>query len=209
MIRVTCQCGFRGQVPPNFAGKQVKCRKCAGMIAVPRSAPPAAPQPVDMLEEIEPASQPWGDNPWGDMYVEPPPPRLAEGGIGVASNPGKLRVHYLHYIRCYPRGVIVFLFLGLPFVGAAAFLALMLPFGGAATMRSSLIVLMVSLPFLVLCLGFLLFYIGGIADHCQFGCVCPAVVLSVKPYRIAVYTDLTMGGASRHAIKVLRQPLGG
>lgn len=32
MIRVSCKCGFRGQVLPNYAGKQVKCRQCAGTI---------------------------------------------------------------------------------------------------------------------------------------------------------------------------------
>jgi hypothetical protein len=35
MIRVSCKCGSRGQVPPTHAGKQIKCRKCGSMIAVP------------------------------------------------------------------------------------------------------------------------------------------------------------------------------
>jgi hypothetical protein len=39
MIRVTCKCGFCGSVPPNYAGKQVKCRKCTRMITVPVQQP--------------------------------------------------------------------------------------------------------------------------------------------------------------------------
>jgi hypothetical protein len=48
MIRVTCQCGSRGQVPDTHAGKQIKCRKCGSMIAVPPQEPliESAPEPL-------------------------------------------------------------------------------------------------------------------------------------------------------------------
>jgi hypothetical protein len=63
MIRVTCQCGSRGQVPPTHAGKQVKCRKCGSMIAVPR---PTAPPP-----EAPSSSRRVADNPWDDIDTGP------------------------------------------------------------------------------------------------------------------------------------------
>jgi hypothetical protein len=52
MIRVTCKCGASGKVPASYAGKQVKCRKCAGMIPVP-----ADEEPVPIEIESEPPGE--------------------------------------------------------------------------------------------------------------------------------------------------------
>src|SRR5579871_6821064 len=53
MIRVICKCGFHGQVPANYVGKQVTCRKCGDVIAV--SAEPTPPVPAA------------NENPFGDV----------------------------------------------------------------------------------------------------------------------------------------------
>lgn len=54
MIRVSCKCGFRGQVSPSYAGKQVKCRQCAGTIAVPAEGP----VPIEIESEPTAPSSP-------------------------------------------------------------------------------------------------------------------------------------------------------
>ncbi len=40
MIDVTCQCGAHYRVPEKLAGKRLKCKKCAGPIAIPVPDPP-------------------------------------------------------------------------------------------------------------------------------------------------------------------------
>jgi hypothetical protein len=47
-----------------------------------------------------------------------------------------------------------------------------------------------------------------VADWCGSRFACPAKVVSVRPYRVAVYADLSKGEGFRPAIKVLDQPLG-
>jgi hypothetical protein len=91
---------------------------------------------------------------------------------------------------------------------AGFFMLVMIRSGVDYALRASPFLLVICLPFLAVYLGVLWIYFARVELHFGDGCLCPAVVLSVQPYRIAVYTDLTMGGPSRHAIKVLRAPLG-
>ena len=46
-IKVVCQCGAAFAAPDQYAGKTVKCPKCANPLVVPRPAPTAAPAPVN------------------------------------------------------------------------------------------------------------------------------------------------------------------
>ena len=56
MADIICPlCGFSGQIPDQFLGKQVKCRKCASMITVPVQQPPVE-------AEAKPAAPPGNAN---------------------------------------------------------------------------------------------------------------------------------------------------
>ncbi len=59
MIVVSCQCGARYRIPEKLAGKRLKCKKCAGPIAVPAPDPPedADAYVVDVLAD-EPVIRP-------------------------------------------------------------------------------------------------------------------------------------------------------
>lgn len=114
-----------------------------------------------------------------------------------ATNPAKLRVDYSPYLRCFPRDVILI----------ALFLVFVPILIGLALFYRSVAPLFICLGFLLLWSGFLLFHFWEVRDHFRVGNVNPAVVVSVDPYLVAVYTDMTMGAGSWPAIKILRQPL--
>ncbi len=50
-------------------------------------------------------------------------------------------------------------------------------------------------------------WLCGIQDKFLYGCINPALVVSHSPYLVAVSTDLSLGGTSYPAIKILQQPL--
>jgi hypothetical protein len=83
MIRVTCQCGSRGQVPDTHAGKQIKCRKCGSMIAVPRqlSQDDTEPKPAAPRNEADPLDF-YGDTPDTSEPIHPLS-GLIWAGVGV------------------------------------------------------------------------------------------------------------------------------
>lgn len=110
-----------------------------------------------------------------------------------ASHPGQLRINPLQWVRNYPRATVIHI------VGFSAFfgMAVLLPIGAA--------------PFLVI--GATLFvvlavmYWFRIRDQFQFGCINPAVVVSVEPMLIAVVTDLSKGIGKYPVIKIIEKRL--
>jgi hypothetical protein len=107
----------------------------------------------------------------------------------LASNPGALDVQPLAFACSFPRWPL--LFSAAAIAGAAAAVLLHWAFWAIA------LVLLAAAFFLWL----------RVEEHFLHGCVNPAVVVSTKPYRVAVYTDLTKGWKPCPAIKVLDQPL--
>ena len=85
-MRITCRCGFVGEVPSSYAGKQVRCRRCQAMIAVPAlgapNTPPAqVPTPV-LSTDPTPADSPF---PFGEAGRKPG----ASNRLPAASAPKK------------------------------------------------------------------------------------------------------------------------
>ena len=107
-----------------------------------------------------------------------------------ASNPGALRVSYLHWARAFPTGPISITLLFVLFAALAVTVnwffwipfALVIPVAALILIRTR--------------------------EHFVSGCVNPAVVVSQDPCLVAVCTDLSTGMAGSYpVIKVLPQPL--
>lgn len=119
-----------------------------------------------------------------------------------ASRPGKIRVNWFVWVRCFPS-------LTVPKLAALAFaviasLAMLLaaPADAWGLIAFSAIVIAGQ--------SFILWsQITLLSENFEYGCLNPARVVSVNPYLIAVYGDLTSQGDSVWpAIKILPQPLG-
>ena len=108
-----------------------------------------------------------------------------------ASNPGLLRVNYLKYARSFP------------LMPAALTLGLLV-----CLVAAPFLDLAVSITVLIAAVIVYFLYWKRVGEHFWHGCVCPAVVVSDDPYRVAVSTDLTTGVGEYPVIKVLGQPLG-
>jgi hypothetical protein len=64
MIRVSGKCGSRGQVSPTLAGKQIKCRKCGGIIAVPAQEPLIEPAQPPLIQTAAKPARPYSTSRW-------------------------------------------------------------------------------------------------------------------------------------------------
>jgi hypothetical protein len=116
------------------------------------------------------------------MFVDP---RTA------ASNAAGVRINIAHYLWCHPAELV---FAALLIVGGAI--------GAAVVMHPALLIVSAA--------GAWLFFQGLMTARAKFrtGDVCPAVVVSDRPYRIAACTDLsTRGAGNRPAILIKRAPL--
>lgn len=116
-------------------------------------------------------------------------PALSLSNRARASNPGRLDVQPLPYVISFPR---------LPLIFGAVLLAA----GAAAMLVHWAFWLLVSL---VLAAG--AFEWVRLEEHFRYGCALPCRVVSTKPFRVAVYTDLRRGFHPYPAIKILEQPL--
>ncbi len=128
-------------------------------------------------------------------FKKPPPSDMQ----AYASLPGNITVNPLVWMRCFPAKT----------VPPAVLIALLI---GLAV---SLVVVNHSAAG-VLPIGALCLYLGRrlnaqyrlMERKCSFGCLNPAKVVSVNPYLIAVYSDLTTrSGDFWPVIKIIRQPL--
>lgn len=137
-----------------------------------------------------------------------------------ASNPGRLRVSYLHWIRSFP-GKPVQLILPLAILAGVAFLMNRVFLGALFELQSegksldnvpgALLGIVIFNVFFWLgispLLEQLIFLAIRIREHFLYGCVNPGIVVASKPALVAVFTDLTTSEVPHHVIKILPQPL--
>lgn len=109
--------------------------------------------------------------------------------MSTASNPGHVQVNFLIWMRYYPKW---------PLILTTALIASLLV---TAAFRGAWALLFLAV------LGANYIYWKYVRACFINGCVNPAVVVSVRPLLIAVYTDLTKGRGNYPAIKILPIPL--
>ncbi len=105
----------------------------------------------------------------------------------VASTPGRVRQHFLTYVRSFPR-IPIFCFV-LLLSGIA--MQVSMGKGGMALATPAV--------------AFMLLHWAVAEEHLRNGDLCPGLV--VEPNLVAVWTDLSTGGPCEPFVKVLRVPL--
>ena len=181
-ISVSCRCGKSYRVADHLAGKKAKCKACGQLMIVPQ---PAA-EPLIEADAYEVADGP-----------APAAPSVEHDGLSSmmvntstsASNAARMRVEIGTLLACY-WPVPVCCGVGVV-IGVVGWLLLALPAliisGGCASM----------------CIWWVLHerakFIGGDVN--------PGVVISERPWRMAVLADLSTGSGARPAIKIIRAPL--
>jgi hypothetical protein len=108
-----------------------------------------------------------------------------------ASNPGRLTLGIIAYLRCYPIWLLVF---GIQLLIAVALTAWVHPIFAFGIVWVLALAGVSALK---------------VREHFWYGCVCPAVVVSHCPDLIAVHTDLTTGRGPWPVVKIVRHPLRG
>lgn len=94
----------------------------------------------------------------------------------------------MQWLRCYPKWPVIWL---------SSFVVSLLLTGYHSTFW-----LVLTIPLLVM--NWL--YWVRVREHFASGDTCPAVVISVSPFVLAVGTDMTTGGDPQPAVKVLKVP---
>ncbi len=111
----------------------------------------------------------------------------------VASNPGRVKVNFLVWLRCFPTNFVSFV------IGVLFTVGYMIHLG-----------LWKDVTFwvaLILVLVFSLAPTLRLRQHFFSGCVNPAIVISTEPNLIAVSTNLANNGSTYLVIKILPHPL--
>ena len=116
--------------------------------------------------------------------------KFARDSDSTASNPGRLRVNPVRYVRAFP---LRFWF----WVGAL----------GLGVLLGWLLHWLVLVPFGALAGWQLLRLRRDVRFQFLGGCINPGKVVSLDPPLVAVSTDLDSGGGGFPVVKVLRQPL--
>lgn len=81
---VKCQCGVKLRVPPNAAGKRIRCPKCGYRVEIPADGAPAAPVIVSATQPAMAAAGSVRAAPSARPAVPPPPP--ADEGDSLLSD---------------------------------------------------------------------------------------------------------------------------
>ena len=107
----------------------------------------------------------------------------------VAGNPGRVRINYGHFYRCFPKEWVTWLLVG--------------------SVGLTLLAVDVRLGAIVSGIAAAVFVFGSkqwkeLFADCD---VCPAVVVDVERNLVAVYTDLSKGGEPYPVVKIVKQPL--
>jgi hypothetical protein len=194
-IDFQCQCGKRYRVKDEMAGKPAKCKACGHTMRVPARSDWETEPEDDVLDiPMQEVSS---------FATSPPPmptaydtddedlPQPTVGGQGTwASNPARTRIDFGHYLACYPAEWIQLAVLMLVGLGAAL----------AAWHWA---------PLILAGVGPWLFFENLRKQKSKLvsGDVCAAVVVSAKPYHIAVHTNLSTRHDSRDAILIMPAPL--
>ena len=119
-----------------------------------------------------------------------------------ASRPGRVRVDLRVWVRCFPRETLPML----AFVTFSVFVSVIMLVASPADAWGLVF-------FFAIAAGGVSFFLWQkatlVKENFEYGCLNPAVVVTVNPYQIAVYGDLTtQGNDVWPAIKILSQPLG-
>ena len=131
----------------------------------------------------------------------PMPPRPEVDTVTAASLPGRIQVDWLVWGRCFP-GETVPRLLRLALVTAIP-VAFLIAAPGDAWGLAAFFLILIAAQFIALRRVAL-----DVRNQLQHGCLNAAQVVSVSPYQIAVYGDLTQsGGEYWPVIKILPQPL--
>lgn len=109
--------------------------------------------------------------------------------LSLASNPGRVKVNFLLWTRYYPKWPLILI--------TTLFISLIL-----SAAYSRLFILLV-----LVILGVNYAYWKIVSSHFLNGCINPAVVISVRPLLIAVYSDLSKGQGDYPTIKIIPVPL--
>ena len=191
-------CGIIYPWKPEFVGRQLGCKKCGGRITMP-AAPPPPPSLFDEIGSIAETHRPRPE-------AVAPKPRIAAGRTvtmrngAYASNAGLIRIQWAKYLECFwQEPLVTAVCVG---IGIVAFILY-----DQANKQLVAPPLAVGIGMLI-AVGVVFFRLYQKKEHLWHGCLCPAVVVSQRPFLVAVATDLTLGHGSYPAVKVIRQPLG-
>jgi hypothetical protein len=209
-IEIRCGCGKRYKVDDAMAGKRVRCKACGKVMRVEEVVELSA----DMLEEeqfvdldaaVVPAPPPLpraraaasqhpssSASPASPPFVaigapEVPGPQMGSWST-MASNPALLRLRPLVYLKNHPGPLIVL----------GGWLLISTPY---FFMKHSWIGWVIA----ILGIAWFWFQLYRMQRKLAYGCVNPAMVVGTN--RVAIFTDLTTGGPTRPAIKVISAPL--
>lgn len=185
-ITLKCQCGKRYQVDDSYAGRQVACKACKRPMTIPAAAAPQAePDEYDLADSSPTPARSSGIN-----RPNPPLPmpggRLApvqSDGSSTASNPGRLYIETGQCLRCHMpiiitvAGAMVACSIGTLFFDSYRWLWWLPPLIFPVIIWSQF---------------------SELKKKMANGCICPVKVIKDAPYRVAVYTDLSVGYGSSH-----------
>jgi hypothetical protein len=190
-VEIICECGKRYRVDEKLLGKRVRCKACQAGILV-EAPPDLAPMELDVpvapsaAEPVATAGGVADDVPIGEPEISPE----VAGARTYASNPGLLKLDW-HALLFRERGHLG-IALGL-FVVAIPMLI-----RGYA---------LYSLVPVALAGIWLVYSLWGLRRHLAYGDVNPGIIVGEKPWRVAVYTDLTTGRSTKPAIKIVYAPM--
>jgi hypothetical protein len=177
---LTCRCGKKLRVKDEHRWRAVRCPGCGETL----QARPADDEGDDLV--LQPDAANAGIS-WQELGLPAPRPGSREA---MASNPGRVRVDFAHYYRCWPTYPTVLALLPFAFMVPALLWHWSFWIGTA------------------LCLVLNWLYWSGARWQGLYGEVNPALVISADPYLIAVLTDMdTSGDGPKPAIKVLPHAL--
>ena len=198
-ISLTCQCGKPYTVPDEYAGRSVKCKKCGNVFKVETQEQIDFSSPLDEYGVVGGATsyepEPPQNTQWDAASQQPSTYDAASAWVinqnTSASNSGRMRINFGKYLSLHPTAIAVEMIAIV--IGVVAAIAV----GHVAALIISGVGVYM-----------LLSSIATLRGKFLNGDVNPAVVVSARPWRVAVYADMTKGGGTRPAIQILDAPLG-
>lgn len=193
-IKTACpHCNRTMKVSTKYVGKVAKCpvEDCGQKFKVQ-----PLPAPTSQAAKSEPAASPSTeahaatDNPFlaTELDASPPPPptglTVSEGTY--ATNPGRLSVNYLRWLRHKPKWPLIWITLLLLSVAVVTW--------SPGFLTGLFFMLVAACNF---------FYWRRVGDHFRYGNTNPGIVVGLEPTLIAVLTDLSMGEGEYPVIKIV------
>lgn len=189
-ISLQCSCGKAYNVPDSYAGRSVKCQRCGNVFKA--EAPPEEDffsPPVEYgVEDVAASAQ----QDWDPSLQQPS--EYDRGSSWVvdqstqASNSGRMKVDLGMYFSLHPSSLIV------------EIAAILIGVAVAGGTRKPILLFISAVGFMMLFKT-----VATVRAKFRSGDVNPAVVISKT--LVAVFVDLTKGGGSRPAIKIIAAPI--